>query len=78
MNECLQDQITECAGRFAVLETSLKAISDNTSKMASTLERVLDKHDGRITALEKWQSWVLGAAAVVGALFYGMFELAKR
>lgn len=80
MNECdLDERIkSECEGRFSVLETALKAISVNTEKMAQTLERLLDKHDGRIASLEKWQSWVLGAAAVVGALFWGMVEFFKR
>jgi len=53
--------------RVARLEAILPEIRDELREMRKMLSERLDEHEQRITSLERWRSWVLGAAAAVGA-----------
>lgn len=53
--------------RVARLEAVLPEIRDELREMRKMLSGRLDEHEQRITSLERWRSWVLGAAATVGA-----------
>jgi len=52
--------------RVAKLEAILPEIRDELREMRVLIGERLDEHEARITTLEKWRSWVLGAAAAVG------------
>lgn len=58
--------------RVAAMEALLPEIRDDIRSVRQMLERRLDAHDGdlsdhdaRLSRLERWQSWVLGAAAAI-------------
>ncbi|HEY8415804.1 MAG TPA: hypothetical protein VIK99_08535 [Thermaerobacter sp.] len=53
--------------RVAKLEAILPEIRDELREMRVLIGERLDEHEDRITTLERWRSWVLGAAAAVGA-----------
>ena len=55
--DCANVQVT-CERRLTSIETKLDTV----------LERV-DSFDKRITSLERWKNWVLGAGTAIGAGF---------
>lgn len=52
------------------LDGKLDALINQTAGIHNTLE----KHDHRIGVLERWRAYVLGAAAVAGAVAHKVFE----
>lgn len=51
----------------------IKAILASQQDQAADIKAL----DGRVEKLENWKSWVLGAAAAVGALGSYVFQLIK-
>lgn len=56
-----------CAERLARIEQLLKDRIEQAQQEHQRIYGVLSKHENRISILEKWQHWVVGAAAVVGS-----------
>lgn len=54
--------------RVARLEAVLPEIRDDLRDLKRLLTRRLDEAEVRISALERWRSYVLGIAATVGTL----------
>jgi hypothetical protein len=42
------------------------------------LRRDVDEHDDRLSALERFRSWVLGGLGVIGIAIAGLFEWLSR
>jgi hypothetical protein len=61
----MADDIQRTLGR---LESKLDALLDANDKRDTTVNERLNNHSSRIGTLERWQSKVLGAVAVVALL----------
>jgi hypothetical protein len=57
----------------AVLARMEERQIQNGEKLDSTIAR-LESHDARISALERWRTWILGAAAVIGIGLKGLWD----
>lgn len=56
------------------LEGKLDALIQQTTNMNTRLE----SHEERITSLEKWKSYIIGASAVAGAIAGKLWEYAMK
>lgn len=48
------------------ISADVREIRDEIRSLRRLLDERLEEMDERITALERWRAWVLGAAAAVG------------
>lgn len=48
------------------ISADVREIRDELRSLRKLLDERLEEIDARITALERWRAWVLGAAAAVG------------
>lgn len=55
----------------AIVEAGFREVRGDIRELKAVLERRLDDQERRLSALERWRYYVMGAAAAIGA-FVGM------
>ena len=67
-NGCSQGLQVACEKRLSRIETTLDTVMFQN-------EKIIEQHERRISSLEKWRSYILGALAVIGvALANGLLK----
>lgn len=77
MNDCAFLKQVECEKRIATLEENKNNVLLRLDEIKKLLVETIEKHDSRISAIEKWQMWVIGSAGMVGAFLYGAWDYVK-
>lgn len=58
----------------AIVEAGFREVRGDIRELKAVLERRLDGQESRLSTLERWRSWLFGAAAVIGALVGAVFD----
>ena len=68
MAPCDPEMRVECVDRLARIEQMLKDRIEQGKETERRVEGMLTRHEHRISALERWRNWMLGACGVAGSV----------
>lgn len=72
--ECSAKVQVQCEGRLARIEQLLEDKLEQGEREFERFGKILEQHASKISRLEKWQHWVIGAGAVIGAVLTFFWE----
>ncbi|HEY8414391.1 MAG TPA: hypothetical protein VIK99_01330 [Thermaerobacter sp.] len=62
----LGERVARVEAMVEVVQTDVREIRDELRDVKKMLSERLDEQEARLATLERWRSWMLGAAATIG------------
>lgn len=63
----LGERVARLEALMEAMSNDIREIREDVKEMRKKLDGRLAEVENRVSALERWRAWVLGAAAVIGA-----------